>query len=539
MEYTFMTRRELLRLFGMTTAGVALMPVIEACGGGQPAATGPRRGGTLVIAASEDPRGLVANFVPQLTPAGISANMFSQLLRYDLQSNLISDLADSWSISPDGLTWTFKLNHNATWHDGQPVTADDIVWNITDQVLPGPFGGPLQPTFDSATAADTHTFVLKTKVPTLIWTDNPFANWPMLPKHIYAGAGDPSKNPANDHPIGSGPFKFSKWNKGSTVEMVRNDKYFRPNRPYLDRVVFQTTVDPNTYITGFEAGEIDFLNMYEVPYDRLARYRTDSRFTVIDGGGSVGAVYLMEFNLRNKYLKNTQVRQAIARAIDRNDLNQKALFGQGKVAQSILGPSLTKFYDPQFDTYSFDVAKANSDLDAAGFPKGADGTRFSLRLDFYSGYAFSQLTADLIQSSLAKVGITVSENRTERGAFEAKQGSGDFDLAMRLWATGPQPDIQTGSLFLNPLPSGAPNWMAYPIGTQLNDLLTQAGSTADEAKHKGLWSQIQGVLMGDLPVLSLYQIPNVQLTSSKYRDVVTSGPWGYMIQGREDAYTVG
>jgi peptide/nickel transport system substrate-binding protein len=359
----------------------------------------------------------------------------------------------------------------------------------------------------------------------------------ILPKHIYEGS-DPKTNPANFKPIGSGPFKFSKWQPGSYVELARNASYFKLGKPHLERLIIQIMPDAAARLLSFESGEVDFLHAYVIPYEEVSRLRKNPKISVVEHGVESSATNeFLSFNHRQVQLKDKRVRQAIAYAIDRNAIRDKAIFGLGKVAHSQLNSGTAWAWTDRYDDYKTrDIAKANALLDTAGFPRGADGQRFRLRLFWDGGKAQETRSAALIKNDLGDVGIAVDIQPFDRPTFiDRVFNKWDFDLASYSLITGPDPALSVSPRYRTKQIIRAPfvNAMAFSNAEvdELFDTEFMATSRADRTK---MWHRIQQIMMDELPSLPIFEYPNLNLVSAKFADVVTL-PSGYL-QCREDAY---
>src|SRR3954454_4764340 len=199
-------------------------------------AAAPALSKTLVFCSEGSPE----NFYPGINTTGTSFDasdeIYNKIVAFEPGgTKVVPSLAESWEISPDGLTYTFHLRKNVKWHDGKPFTADDVLFT-TKTFLPEthPRARANFARAESITASDPYTVVFKLKEPF-----GPFiyafevSSAPMMPKHIYEGT-DFRNNPANATPIGTGPFKFVEWQKGSFIHLARFDDYFKPGQPYLD-----------------------------------------------------------------------------------------------------------------------------------------------------------------------------------------------------------------------------------------------------------------------------------------------------------------
>lgn len=269
-------------------AALALALAAATFGMGTASAQPSKRGGTLILGVEGEPSSLTAHLATDTAAMMVAYNVFNGLIGLDEKLEPTPDLAEKWSVSPDGKVYTFELAKNAKWHDGKPVTAEDAEYSFNEIIAKvHPRAGSWWPNVASAKATGPYTFVITLKAPyapflTLVASVLSSGTL-ILPKHIYLGT-DPKTNPANQKPIGSGPFKFAKWERGSFVELTRNDDYFKAGKPYLDRLVFKIMPDAAARLLAFERGEVDFLHWYIVPYDQVAKLRKDARFQLVEKG---------------------------------------------------------------------------------------------------------------------------------------------------------------------------------------------------------------------------------------------------------------
>ncbi|MBL8345785.1 MAG: ABC transporter substrate-binding protein [Rubrivivax sp.] len=502
-------------------------------------AAAQKRGGTFIVASEGEPGVLTAHLSTDTSAVMIASNVFNGLVTADFALQPKPELAERWEISPDERTYTFHLVKNAKWHDGKPVTAHDAAFTLNEITSKThPRAGAWWPNVDFVRAVDDHTLVIHLKAPYapfLILLGNSLGMGTLImPKHLYEGK-DPKTNPANRAPVGSGPFKFSKWERGSHVELVRNPNYFRAGKPYLDRVVFRFVPDAATRLLGVEKGELDFLHAYIVPYNEVERLKKSPKVQVVNRGLEMVATNeFLFFNLRNGPLKDVRVRQALAHAIDRNEIRARALFDLGRVAHSHLSSSLGWAYSDKFDAYKKrDVAQAAALLDAAGYPL-KDGKRFALRLTWDSGKEVEHRTAEIIRSNLRDVGIDVTMQTFDRATYiEKTYRNWDFDMAIQNSTTGPDPAIgvtrsyHTRQILKLPFVNG----MGYS-NPELDKIFDAEFSVFDVKKRAAMWHRAQELLMRDLPGLPLFEFPVLNIASAGFNNVI-SGPMGYL-ESREN-----
>jgi len=489
------------------------------------------RGGTLIIAIEEQPPGLNTVTAPTLGTAMIASNLFSQLVRLSPTLEPTPDLADRWDVSADGLVYRFRLNPRARWHDGRPVTADDAVFSFQELNALSPRASSWVVNVESFNAEDPHTFVIRLKrpfAPLLAVLGDINSNVAIYPRHRWPGPDHRANREQNQAPTGSGPFRFSSWVRGRYVELLRNPTYFKPGLPKLDRLIIQFTPDRASREIAFEGGEVDFLYSYLVPINRLRHFRADPRFTVVEGGLSSATNLFLLFNTQNPSLHNVAVRRAIAHAIDRRGVTDKALFGEGRIAQSALGSAIRWAYTPVFDRYGYDPATAERLLDSAGLLRNREGKRFPLRLANVVGTPAHDRTAEMIQSNLADVGIDARIDNADVAAFlEAVFAKHDFDLALQLFTTGPDPTISVPHRYRqSTIGQAYANAMQY-VNPELESLLLREPSILNQDQRAGTWRRIQEILGTDVPVLPLFEVPAIQLVSSRFCEVVSTGA-GYL-----------
>src|SRR5919201_753760 len=465
------------------------------------AAGTPRRGGTMVVAVTADP----GQFNSGISTAGgthaVADNLYNGLVFLDEQLNPQPDLADSWTLSPDGKTYTFKLHPGVKWHDGQPFSAADVKFTFEEILLKyhARTKAGLEAVLEGIDAPDPTTVVMRFKQPygpLLQRLD--MVEAPILPKHVYEGQ-DPTKADANLKPVGTGPWKLAEYVKGDRVRMLRNDQYFKPGLPYLDELVFRIIPQPTTAALALEQGEVDFLG--SVPGPDLARLRQNADLTFAQhaaGGGGSFCEETMIYNLSRPPLDKVEVRQALADAIDRDAILKNVYFGQGRVATSAIASSSTWAHNPNAPKYPLDRAKANALLDQAGAPRGAGGTRF--KLQFVHATSYSK-TGEAIRQQLAQVGIDFQLMPMEVNAANASEFvQKDFEVGFASYCNGPDPEIGVRRMYVsnNIGPILFSNGAGY-INPQIDDLFDRAAASVDRAERARLYARIQDLVGRDLP----------------------------------------
>jgi len=466
---------------------------------------GPRYGGSVVVAVSSDPGGLN----PAITTQGgvhlICGSIFSGLVAHDFGLNPVPDLAERWEVSPDGRTYTFHLTPGAEFHDGVPITSEDVRFTFEQLLMK----------YHSRTRTSIGDNLRRVVTPgphTVVFEfDRPYAaflqlidvtNAPVMPKHLYEGT-DPLTNPHNTRPVGSGPFKFQEWLKGDHITLVRNERYFKKGKPHLDRVVYKVMPSASMSAIAFERGEVDyFLN--PSPLD-VARLRNMAGVIVTDKGREgFATVETLIPNLTRAPLSDLRVRRAMAHAIDQDFLVDKLLFGMGVPATGPISRLLDWAYNPNVIKYEKNIALADRLLDEAGYKRDPAGVRFRLKFVHASSYA---KVAEALRDQLREVGIAVDLQLLEFGAaVDAVYIKKDFDLGFASFENGPDPDIGVKrtvvSTNIGPIPFS--NGAGYR-NERVDELFALAASELDKQKRAAYYFEAQNILTKDLPYFWLYE----------------------------------
>jgi peptide/nickel transport system substrate-binding protein len=461
-------------------------------------------GGTFVVAISADPSTLNP-MLSQVLPTFITGNqIYDTLVKYNEKFEPIPWLAKSWTVSPDGKTFEFELNTNVKWHDGTPFTNDDIVYtfqevglkysNTYSLVMKNLVG------IDSAQAGKI-VFHFSQPVGTLLsYLGDP--NFNILPKHIFAGS-DPTTNPANSAPIGTGPFMFKEWMRGDHLTLIKNPNYWQIGLPHFDTLIFRRVPNATAAVSALEQGGVQ-LFMSDIPPVSAQGLKGSKSITTL--APSVLARTLSIWpNLRSKPLSDLKVRQALSLAVDRPRMVTSIGFDQTVTARGPIG-SGSPYFDKGLPELTKDVAKANALLDDAGYPKN-NGTRFSLNLRVVSSQTQFVSTAQIVKENLADVGVNVdiiaAEQTTTLDAIFKKW---EFALAIYSMPLGPEPALQLpawlGTVGINH--AYFSNAEGYS-NAMIDDLTAQAQQTVDASAREAIYSKIQRQIMVDLPLIPLWE----------------------------------
>jgi len=490
-------------------------------------------GGTLVEAESLSIKSLNTVAIYDVTAANHMMNIYNNLVDLDRTFKPIPVLASSWDTSPDGLVYTFHLQHNVKWHDGEPFTAADVKYTF-DAIMNRPSGynkNLLLPFFDRAEVVDDYTVQLILKQANaglLALLADPYSrSFVILPRHIYEGT-DIETNPANEHPIGTGPFKFVEWVKGSYISMVANEEYFL-GRPCADKYVVKQVTSASATVAALETGEVVYALHSWTPLSAqdVVNLSQDPRFTVDPITVSLFLFHL-SFNMRIKPFNNLKVRQAIAHAIDSDKVAQMAsspltkgnhhVYFTGHWATN--PATLMPAYDPQ---------KAEQLLDEAGYPRGADGIRFKTKINYDIKSAHTVQAAEVLKPMLKEVGIDLQLQPLEWAVYVSsiiegvKKNPNAFELTLMGGAQGPDPSVWQVYLGTD----GYRNIYGFS-NSRVDELFTLGRSTPDIEQRKKYYYEIQELVLAELPRVNLYSGPDNGIASVDWKNFwfqIDNWPW--------------
>jgi peptide/nickel transport system substrate-binding protein len=488
------------------------------------AADAPVRGGHLVIGASPEPTTLTSAITSAGPTQVVSGKIFDGLLTYDLQGRPQPQLATAWRVSPDGRTISFTLRPGVRWHDGKPFTSEDVAFSLTRvwKVYHSRGRG----TFTNVVKVDspdplTSVWHLSQAAPFLL-SALASSESQVIPAHLYR-KGEVLTNPANNAPVGTGPFRFVRWNRGSDLVLERNPDYWQPQRPYLDRLTFRFLPDASATAAALETGAIQLAtNIAPADVARLGRNPALAIRTRPSGFTSV--ITSFEFNLDRPALRDARVRQALAHAIDRNFLVKNVWFGDAVAANSPVPSTQAAFFDGAPPPYPYDVKRAAALLDQAGLKPDARGVRLTLSCDPYPMGPMVQ-AAQYLRGSLRRIGVQLNVRLQDSGEFVNRiYTRRDFDTVIYGANAGPDPAIGSQRFYLS---KNFERGIAFSNGAHYNNpevdaLLAAAQVELDPAKRRGLYLQFQRIVGRDAVTLPLVSTSTPILTSRRVRDAIVS-----------------
>jgi peptide/nickel transport system substrate-binding protein len=507
------SRRGVLKGATMAMAAMSMPGFVRA------ASEAPLYGGVFIVGAAEEPRSLNLNTSTDIAIKLAANPVFSKLVGLKSDLGTKPDLAKTWSVSDDKLVYTFNLNEGVKWHDGKPFSAGDVKFSFEKILFPlHNVGKTLQPFVKSVEAPDDKTIVFTLNTPNDYFVTFIAGQGFIQPRHLYEGT-DFSQNPANLKPIGTGPFRFSKWTRGQELELVRNENYFLKDQPYVDRIVTRFIPEPSARINALVNGEVDYVTYADVPPSAIAELRKNKDLVVTSAGHEAwGSIVELMMNLDKEPFSKIEVRRAIAHAINRDFIIEKAVYNLAKPATGPVSSQLAWAYTADTAQYPFDVAKANALLDEAGYPRGSDGIRFSTSVATNRSTEAFVKAAQIIAEQLNAVGIAVTVNALDTASInEMVFTKRDFGMYINSLTTGPDPAMgvqrQYVSNNIRPVPNT--NAVGYKNPT-VDKLMKDAAQSSSREQRAKLYKDVSRILCEDVAMVWLYENPTFSIYNAKF-----------------------
>lgn len=518
-------------------AAILTLTVALACGGERGTGTGdagpaeqPAYGDMLVVQMGADADGLL----PQTSNSADAASVQGQIFWYLMRSkadfiNVEPGLADSFSFSEDSLAIDFFINPAATWHDGHPVQADDVLFghrvctapevnfsaiswleHITDVEAIDSLRVRFH--FDERYMYQLQDANVCHPLPAHILGDVPMAD---IPTHDFAR-----------NPVGNGPFKFVSWRPGEEIVLEANPDFFR-GRPYLNRVTFRIVPEGTTRATQMQNGNADL--WFRIEHSFYPQLSADPDLTVHSYPGRL-YTYLA-FNTADPVLQDVRVRQALTRAIDRPTIVEALLHGQGTVGTQPLISTIWA-HDPTIEPVPFDPARAAELLEEAGWVdadgdgiREKDGQRLSLVLKTNADNTMRVDIATIIQEQWKNVGVDAQLNTLEFNTFIGQLLDRDFQTAVAGWNVGIKAELQPT------FGSGESFNFVNVENAELDSLMNAATLERDMERARRIWGQAQRIIVDQAYYAFLFQQNDLHVIDKRFQGVnMTPYGWSHYLE---------
>lgn len=495
-----------------------------AAASGGPCNGGDGTGGTLVIGSTQVPRHLNGTVQSGFATAVPGTQLNASPLLFDDQYNPMPYLAQSWDVSDDGLTVTLNLVEDAVFHDGEPITSEDVQFSILTAQAHHPF----KPMFAPVTSVDTpddHTAVINLSQPhpAILMAMSP-GLLPIIPEHIFNDGQELPTHPRNTEDfVGSGPFRLAEYEPGTIIRMERFDDFFIDGTPCLDEIVMEVGADPAAIVLGLENGTTH-LSATLGPTANILRLQDNADVEVSSKGHeAIGPIQWLEFNVNDPVLSDPRVRQAIAYTLDRDFLAN--IIDQGLTFPATTGivPS-SPFYDETANHYDKNVDRARELLAEAGYGDG----ELELTIDYIP--PTQVIYAEYVVQALEDAGISTELSVSpDFPTWAQRISAGDFQMTINnVWNWG-DPVIGVHRTYLSDNRVGViwTNNTGY-ANSEVDRLLNEAGQELDADRRAQLYGQFQQIVAADVPIYFLTTPPFWQAYVPAVQNPPTSTIWGLM-----------
>lgn len=449
----------------------------------------PKKGGILSYGLSSDPPNLDPQKSTGTAAQVVKNSVYSGLLRYWKGYKIDPDLAKSWDISADGRTYIFHLHENVYWHNGDKLSAEDVKFSL-DRIMDPNAGGDLKAELTQMISrvevVDDNTIKITLKAPAPDLLNVLAVSYcRIVSKKFVEGGGDPNKTL-----MGTGPFKFKEYTPTVSLKVVRNDNYFKKDRPYLDGIDFIFYPDETTRVTALRTGAVDIIGY--LPWKQMSAVERDPKLKVL----SDKEMLFMDLHLNNKRppLDNPKVREALAWAIDRQAVVNSVFFGRGQVIGGVVYPPSWPGYSPELaQTYSYNPEKAKKLLAEAGYPNG-----FKMSVLSTFQYGMHKVTGEIVQANFKDIGIDCDLELVDWATDIKRQNASEFDAQVM----GTMPTYKTGGFLTRFVHSGGVYAKACQFGDpKIDELLNKAAFEMDEGKRAQLYIDAQKRVLELNPML--------------------------------------
>ncbi len=504
------------------------------------AAPGSAAGRDLVLGLSGDATSLNPVIATDSMSYIVEWPLFDSLLELDASLNVRPLLAESWEVSKDGLSYTFKLKKGVKWHDGKPFTARDVAftfYSVLDPKVTTPHRAyfdalvgfpeltakdnpkrPQELTVRPIEVVDDHTVRFRLRYPSgsfLAILVNPRAG--IVPEHLLKGV-DLNTAEFNRKPVGTGPFKFVEWRRGERLVMEANEQY-HGGRPALNRLIFRIIPDAVVLVQELKAGGVDFIE--NPPLTEVARLKQTAGLKVLVADNTSYTYVGWRQDLAP--FNDLRVRRALNHAVDVPSIVREVLQGYAAISTGQFSPASWAF-DPGVKPYAYDPNRAKALLAESGFKPGPDGVlvkdgkRFSFSIRHDQANQSVKDTAVIVQEYLKRVGVEATLEALDWPTFVKKLFASDFEGIVVGWTNHHDPDPFAYTIWHSSQWKGR-NFAHYK-NPRVDELLEQARRTAVVAERKRAYAEFSRVLMEDAPYVFLYFQQQVYVTRQGYEGFV-------------------
>ena len=477
----------------------------------------------LVLSLASDPPTLNPVTATDSTSAQVNKYIFESLLDRDNETlELVPRLAKRWEVSPDKLTYTFWLRPGVLWHDGAPLTADDVVYTFERMRDPKVDAAMLRNYFRDVTkiekaGEDSVRFVYARPYFRALEV---IGGAKIIPRHAFEDGQDFNTHPLGRSPVGTGPYRFVEWKTGRSIELARNDSYWG-EKPAISGVSYSIIPDRMVAFQLLKKGALDLSSIRPIQWARQTESSSfASRFDKYRY--YLPNYFYIGWNMRKPLFSDGRVRIAMTMLINRKEILEKIHFGQGEIVASNFY-RFGKNYDASIEPYPFDPQRARALLDEAGWVdtdgdgiRDKDGVAFKFRLLSAAGDRFSQSLGLFLREELSKVGIVMEVQQFEWATMLDLLSRREFDAASLAWSTTLEEDPY--QVWHSSQAIEGSNFVGFS-NARADELIEEARREFDPDRRAVLYREFQQILHREEPYTFLFTLPSLVAVAKRFENV--------------------
>lgn len=482
-----------------------------------PEAAGPL--GTLTVALTTFPNSLDVATTAERNAENAAWQLYDSLIWIDDEGNKVPALAESWEVSEDGTEYTFHLRQGVTFHNGEPFTADAVVFSWERGSRPEMEWSDRWGRAESVEKIDDYTVKITTAETDPLFLAIVAEHWGMVPPQYVADVGEDG---FNEHPVGTGPFMFEEWVKGDRIVYKANPDYWDPGRPKVETLIFRSIPESATRVAAIQTGEVDIVTrlsseeartLLGLPNVRVLRYPVDRAFYIAFNNLTTGV---------DQPTEDPLVRQAMNYAVDRQAIIDQLFDGYGRLSTGLITP-VDLGYDDTLEPYLYDPDKAGELLAEAGYPDG-----FTMDFACPAGaYTHFEEVCEAIVGYLAEVGIETNLQIMESGQYW------DLEAEKQLPPLFGDSWSERSGEALPRLIGALGGWDAsYSSWSdpKIDELLGEIGKTVDDTQRAALYAELQAYMLENPPFIHLYVPETFEALNVRVQDYKPRGAEDYFLK---------
>lgn len=445
----------------------------------------------------------------------INSLIFNGLTAHDKNNKVISCLAESWEIDKESNTYTFKLRNDVKWHDGKKFTAEDVKFTL-ETIMNPDNASEIASNYEDITnieVVDETTIKITLKSPNVAMLD--YLTIGILPKHILEGK-DITTDPYNQSPIGTGPFKMEKWDKGQSITLAKNKDYFE-KEPGLDKVVFKIVVDAKAKAMQLKSGELDLAQV--TPKDaKIFEGNKDVKVNIMKTSDYRGIMYNFNAPL---FKENKELPNALSYAIDKKAILDSVLLGHGQVAYSPLQAGA--YNNPDIEKFDYNPQKSKEELEKNGWKLGNDGiyekngTNLSFEIVCGEGDQVRIDMANICAQQLKEIGVDA------KVAVKSEIDWENQDSYLIGWGSPFDPDDHTYKVFGT---NKGANYNMYS-NAKIDELLQKARETEVDVDRVKYYKEFQEEMTKDMPYTFISYIDAIYVGKNNVKGITPETVLGH------------